>query len=351
MKGIDISNNNNVQNFQSIKNAGYEIVGLKATEGLTFNDTCLRDFYNRAKAVGLKAMFYHMLRQNNAVEEAKHFLSVINGLDSDCLYMLDVENTQNCNLEASPWDTSQRVVDFCEYLKSQGKQPGIYCSLSFWQNVIKGNARNYPLWVARYGASAGIDNYVGWQYSENGRLAGTTGDIDMNVFNESILLKKQVPAPAPKPIVLQQENNFCKSLNENSKPILDDFLTIKEHVLCKELPDSNSRTNGDLVTINRPVHIYGKDGIWFQVNNKNPQYVLIEQLKGTNSCKVIKQVKVVNADGAYCKENPSVLDKTNGIVPCGKALNVYKQIGNWYLVNGVLLHLQWILVDDVEDIK
>ena len=348
MKGIDISNNNNVQDFQAIKNAGYEVVYLKATEGLTFNDGKLRNFYNRAKAAGLKVGFYHFMHNNNAIDEAKHFLSVINGLESDCLYALDVEAQE---LNKSPWETSQKIVDFCEYLKSQGKEPCVYTYKYFWDDVIKGNARNYPLWIANYSASAGISNYAGWQYSETGHPSGTDGNIDMDIFNEGILLKKQTPVEPPKPIVLQQPNNFCKAINENSKPILDDFLTIKEHVLCKELPDNNSHTNGDLVTINRPVHIYGKDGIWFQVNNKNPQYVAIEWFKASNSCKVIKQVRVINADGAYCKENPSVLDKTNGIVPYNKILNVYKQVDNWYLVNGVNLHLQWILIDDVKEIK
>lgn len=347
MKGIDISNNNNIQNFQSIKDLGYEIVYLKATEGLTFNDGCMRDFYNRAKAVGLKVGFYHFMHNNNAIDEAKHFLNVVNGLESDCLYALDVEAEE---LSKSPWETSQKIIDFCEYLRNQNKEPCVYTYKYFWNDVIKGNARNYPLWVANYSASASIDNYVGWQYSEKGSLAGTTGDIDMDIFNESILLKKQVPVQAPQ-LVIQQENNFCKSINENSQPLFDVFVTNKENVLCKELPDNNSKTNGDLVTINRPLHIYAKQDIWALVNPKIHQYVALEWLNATNPCKIIKKVRVINADGAYCKENPSVLDKTNGIVPYGKELNAWRENGEWLLVNPNNLSWQWIRQSDAKEIK
>lgn len=347
MKGIDISNNNTVTSFSAIKAAGYEIVYLKATEGLSFTDSKMREYYNAAKSAGLKVGFYHFMHSNDSIAEAKHFLSAISGLDSDCLYMLDVEAQE---LSKLPWDTSNKVVSFCEYLKSECKQVGVYTYKSFWDNVLKGNARNYPLWIANYGASnAGVSSYVGWQYSETGIVSGAQGHCDVDIFTDGILIKKPtqtVQTPPP----LQQPNNFCKTVNKNSKPILDDFLTIKEHILCKSLPDNNSATNGDLVTLNRPVHIYGKCGIWYLVNNINPQYVAIEWFKASNPLKVIKQVKVINANGGYCRENPSPVDVFNGIVPTGKTLNVYKELNNFYLVNGENEHLQWIDKDDCVDL-
>ncbi|MFL0251237.1 GH25 family lysozyme [Clostridium neuense] len=187
MKGIDISNNNDVSNFEEIKNAGYEVVFLKATEGLTYDDTKMRNFYNGAKSAGLKVGFYHFMRNNDAVAEAKHFLNVINGLDSDCIYALDVEADE---LKESPWGTSDKIVEFCEYLKSQGKEPCVYTYKYFWDGVIKGNARNYPLWIANYSPNSGVSTYAGWQYSENGSLSGISGNVDLDVFTDEILLNK-----------------------------------------------------------------------------------------------------------------------------------------------------------------
>ena len=91
MKGIDIYSGQGNIDFNKVKNDGIEIVYIKATEGLTYTDTTFKSFYNDAKSVDLKVGFYHFLRNNNPVEEAKHFINVTNGLEVDCRYAINVE--------------------------------------------------------------------------------------------------------------------------------------------------------------------------------------------------------------------------------------------------------------------
>ena len=79
MKGIDISSYQENVDFKKVKNNGIEIVYIKATEGLTYDNPLLKSQYNGAKSAGLKIGFYHLLRANDPTLEAKHFLSVING--------------------------------------------------------------------------------------------------------------------------------------------------------------------------------------------------------------------------------------------------------------------------------
>lgn len=151
-------------------------------------------------------------------------------------------------------------------------------------------------------------------------------------------------------VVLAQPNNFCKYVDSRYTPILDNFVTSTDNVICKDIPDNNGKTNGTIVKAGTPINIYAKCGEWYRVNNTIPQYIAIEFTKAKAPLNIIKRVRVNALEGARCYENPSKADPNNGVVPQWKELNVYKQIGNFYLVNGENQHLQWIDKDDCVDI-
>lgn len=184
MKGIDISNNDGNVDFQAVKNAGYEIVYLKATEGLTYNDPMMKGFYDKAKAVGLKVGFYHFLRKNDPVQEAIHFLNSMYGLESDCIPMIDVEHDSLKDGSAA-WRT-QKFADYC---KSQSVQVGLYTYSSFLKESMSNDTLGLPLWVAEYGVDKPhiSQSYVGFQYSETGQVPGISTNCDLDSFDESIL--------------------------------------------------------------------------------------------------------------------------------------------------------------------
>ncbi len=189
MKGIDVSNYQGTINFNTVKNSGIEIVYIKATEGLTINDSMLQTYCTQAKTAGLKVGFYHYMHTNDPVSEAEHFLNAISGLDADCKYVLDVEDS---SLQVSAADTSSRIVKFCEYIESKGKDVAIYTGKNFYENFVTGGARSYSLWVADYGVNdPGITGYAGWQYSESGSVSGISGNVDLDDFTDSILIKNE----------------------------------------------------------------------------------------------------------------------------------------------------------------
>ena len=76
MKGIDIASYQQNVDFVKVKNSGIEIVYIKATEGVTYNNPLLDSQYSGAIAAGLKIGFYHFLRANDPILEAKYFLSL-----------------------------------------------------------------------------------------------------------------------------------------------------------------------------------------------------------------------------------------------------------------------------------
>lgn len=50
MKGIDVSNNQDYIDFEKVKNSGVEVVYIKTSEGIKFNDPMMQTNYNNAKA-------------------------------------------------------------------------------------------------------------------------------------------------------------------------------------------------------------------------------------------------------------------------------------------------------------
>ena len=55
IKGVDISNNNDIQSLQTLKDNNVEYIYLKATEGQTFKDKVSPGRYTQAKELGLNS--------------------------------------------------------------------------------------------------------------------------------------------------------------------------------------------------------------------------------------------------------------------------------------------------------
>ena len=185
MKGIDISSYQCNIDFNKVKNSGIEVAYIKATEGVTYTSTLMKSQYSGAKAAGIKIGFYHYLRANNPILEAKHFLGAVERLSSDCKYVIDVEEL----LGQTITKISSNVKLFTDYLLLNGKQVCIYTGDDFYINSLNSSIKNIPLWVAHYGVLKSIaKKYIGFQYSNSGRVDGINGLVDLNEFTLDIFI-------------------------------------------------------------------------------------------------------------------------------------------------------------------
>lgn len=182
MKGLDVSNNQGSIDFNSIKAAGYDIVYIKATEGMTYNDSYMLQNYARAKASGLLVGMYHYLRNNDPVAEAKHYLSTIVGLAPDCIHMIDAEDACLRGIASSS------IRRFADTLISAGLKVGLYTYTDFFNN-LDSSVKDLPLWIASWSAVEPEVNHVGWQFTSKSRVAGVDGNVDEDIFTDGILIK------------------------------------------------------------------------------------------------------------------------------------------------------------------
>lgn len=201
-QGIDVSGWQGNINYAEVKNSGIEIVYMKSSEGTSFVDPYFNQNYTNAKANGLKVGFYHYLiaRSNEeAIEEARFFVSVISGKEPDCRLAMDFESFGNLSVE----EINQIGITFVRTVENlSGKEVIIYSNTNDARNVFSGELTNYPLWVAQYEVEQPTPNgkwstWAGWQYTDAGEVAGIRGHVDRNKFTEQVLLNTSGTIPLP----------------------------------------------------------------------------------------------------------------------------------------------------------
>ncbi|ELC8443159.1 SH3 domain-containing protein [Clostridium perfringens] len=193
LKGIDVSNWKGNIDFQSVKNDGVKVVYIKATEGDYYKDAYAKQNYNGAKAQGLKVGFYHFFRANkDAKGQANYFVNYLNEIGAtnyDCKLALDIETTEGVGVT----ELTTMCIEFLEEVrKITNKEVVVYTYTSFANSNLDKRIGAYPLWIAEYGVDAPKDNaiwdsWIGFQYSDNGIVAGIDGGCDMDEFKDEIL--------------------------------------------------------------------------------------------------------------------------------------------------------------------
>lgn len=185
--GIDISS------YQSGLNVGAlwaDFVIVKATEDDDYVNPYMVSQANATLGASKRLGFYHFARPGDAAEQARYFVSAVGALRAKATLWLDWE--ANAVPQGPGW-----AKTFLDTVRSlTGSTPGIYMNGSAlngydWSSV----ASQYPLWYAGgpdysdYGSSysdPAVPNVSYWgaplihQYTEDGRLPGYNGTLDLN---------------------------------------------------------------------------------------------------------------------------------------------------------------------------
>lgn len=200
-EGIDVSGWQKVIDFKKVKESGIQIVYIKSSEGLNSVDSYFRRNYKEAKANDLKIGFYHYVTARNieeAEEQAKHFVKTIAGTKPDCKLAMDFERFGD--LKNS--EINKIAKKFLETVKKLTNKEVILYSNTYSARTVFSSelAKKYDLWVAQYGvkepsANGKWNNWVGFQYTDKGRVNGINGYVDKDKFTNQIFIdsKEEIP--------------------------------------------------------------------------------------------------------------------------------------------------------------
>lgn len=205
--GIDVSKYQGYIDYAKVKASGIQVVYIKASEGTTIIDPYFKTNYDNAKSQGLKIGFYHFVRARNeeeAIKEATFFHSVISGTSPDCRLAMDFEVFDGLGSQK----INQISFAFLQKLEELTKKECVVYSDEYNARTIFSRelAKAYPLWIAEYGVSVPTstgnwEEWIGFQYSDKGRIDGINGNVDLDKFRDGIFLSDNnvIPEPEPNP--------------------------------------------------------------------------------------------------------------------------------------------------------
>lgn len=210
LSGIDISEFQGDIDFNKLKNDNIDIIYIRSSASFSYKDAKFERNYKYAKQEGFKIGFYHYMTartENEAREQARFFASVIANKQADCRLAMDFESFSSLSKE----EINKISLAFMEELEHLTKKELVVYSDAYNTKVTfdKSLADKYPLWVAEYGPEHPEiytwDKWIGWQYTDKGRLNGINGYVDRDEFKEEILLTDITPIK--KPDLTEQEKN------------------------------------------------------------------------------------------------------------------------------------------------
>lgn len=202
--GIDISSHQAGLNVGAL---WADFVIVKATEDDDYVNPYMVSQAQATLGASKRLGFYHFARPGDAAAQARYFVSAVGALRSKATLWLDWE--ANAVAQGPGW-----AKTFLDTVRSlTGATPGIYMNGSAvngydWSAV----AREYPLWYAGgpdysdYGSSysdPAVPNVSYWgqplihQYTEDGRLPGYSGTLDLNRCRDRAALDRMIGGGAP----------------------------------------------------------------------------------------------------------------------------------------------------------
>lgn len=173
--GIDVSHHNARQIAAgTLDITKPEFVIMKATEGRTYRDPMMYEYFSTLDMNRQLFGFYHYARpeNNDPDAEAKHFLSVVGEYAGSALLALDVEGK---SFLLNDRDLAAWVLEWCRYIQDEtGVLPLVYTGteglLKFGDAILR---ENIGLWFARYRAKLDKEMYAPypfwaiWQHTSN----------------------------------------------------------------------------------------------------------------------------------------------------------------------------------------
>lgn len=192
--GVDVSTHQGLIDWQTVKDAGVEFAIIRAgyrgtTQGLLYEDELFQDNLDGAKEAGLLVGVYFFSQAANgeeAAEEAEFVCALLDDakLDLPVYYDWEEVSGQSRIPGAAEIPMTECAVAFCETIKAQGYEAGVYFNQTYGYDHLDLLAlQDYSLWLAEYGNTPTFDyHFHCLQYTDSGIVDGIETEVDLNVF-------------------------------------------------------------------------------------------------------------------------------------------------------------------------
>lgn len=187
VRGIDVSHHQGPIDWSAVASDGVHFAFIKATEGGDFTDKRFATNWEQARAAGLVVGAYHFFTLcRPAVEQARHFISVVPAARGTLPPVLDLEFGGNCSRRPTRVELLAELSVIGEAIRTHyGKLPIWYVTRDFLETYLLAEQTESPLWVRDIYLEPALEGgreWLFWQYANRGRIRGIKGPVDLNVF-------------------------------------------------------------------------------------------------------------------------------------------------------------------------
>ncbi len=190
VRGIDVSKWQGDINWAAVAGDGVKYAFIRVSDGLRYHDEKFARNWAGARSNRVLRGAYQFFRPGQDPEDQADLLiaRIREHGEMDLPPVIDVEATDGQNAQT----IVDRVGRWIRRVEAElGVRPIIYSGKYFWQDNV-GNSRafrDYLLWHPQYTnarcpniADAWAD-WAFWQFTSSGRVAGISGNVDVNRFN------------------------------------------------------------------------------------------------------------------------------------------------------------------------
>lgn len=195
--GIDVSSHQGQIDWEQVAASGVEFAMIRLgyrgydTGSLHIDERAAENLAG-ARAAGLKIgayFFSQAVDADEARQEAELALEILDGMALDMPLTYDWEYVSG---DARTGDVTAQTLEQCVYVfcgavEAAGYSPMVYFNRDLSQTRLDlRKVRQYPFWLALYEQELAFPYEVAiWQYTDQGRVPGIEGDVDLNWYYPS----------------------------------------------------------------------------------------------------------------------------------------------------------------------
>lgn len=192
--GIDVSVYQGEVDWQKVRAAGAEFAILRigfrgASAGQLYEDSRFREYYDGAKAAGLRIGVYFFSQaqtEADARQEAEFVSQLLSGRALELPVFFDWEPVEGGALSQNPatLPLTQCAVAFCRAIEQRGYRAGVYFNQTYgYQYYDLGYLQDFALWLAEYSDAPSFRHHFDFlQYTDEGRLDGIDVVVDLDLW-------------------------------------------------------------------------------------------------------------------------------------------------------------------------
>lgn len=196
ISGIDVSRYQQKIDWAAVAQSGTQFCFIKATEGARDVDPMFKSHWNDVAKAGLIRGAYHFFRPQIPVSAQVELFARTLGQyqPGDLSPACDFEGTAGWS-EMPAQNRTVLALSMLEAVEKRfGVTPIVYTSPWFAGQIISNAPAlgRFPIWIAQYTLAQAPNvpkpwnSWTFWQYTQNGKVPGISGFVDLNRFQGTL---------------------------------------------------------------------------------------------------------------------------------------------------------------------